>query len=183
MFCTKCGKELQNEANFCANCGHKVQAVVDSKMAEDPELIPITLPTVLNNVEFDAVGFAIKYQLFNRLKCNGIQAMKDLRVATNCKLSEATKCVTTLQKDEHLKQLVQTEEKRRADSFQAEADSLTGAFCPKCHSKHISIDKKGYSLGKGLVGAILVGPVGFIAGAHKANKHRFLCLNCGHIWK
>lgn len=54
--------------------------------------------------------------------------------------------------------------------------------CPKCGSKSISADKKGFSTGKAAAGAILVGPIGLAAGGIGANKVQITCLNCGHHW-
>ena len=39
MFCIKCGKKLQPEANFCGNCGHEID-----KMASEPVDFPRPLP-------------------------------------------------------------------------------------------------------------------------------------------
>ncbi len=36
--------------------------------------------------------------------------------------------------------------------------------CPKCGSKNIYIDKKGYGAGKGCCWAILLGPLGLLCG-------------------
>ena len=54
--------------------------------------------------------------------------------------------------------------------------------CPKCHSSHVHIDKQGYGLKKGIVGAVLLGTIGLLAGKHKSNNIRFTCLDCGHQW-
>ena len=60
-------------------------------------------------------------------------------------------------------------------------------YCPKCHSTHLTANKKGYGIGKGVAGALvgtaLEGPVGWIgltAGNLGAKKIRVTCLNCGH---
>lgn len=54
--------------------------------------------------------------------------------------------------------------------------------CPNCHSTDIYIDKKGYSLVKGVVGALLIGPLGLIAGKHHSNRLRYTCRHCGYQW-
>ena len=54
--------------------------------------------------------------------------------------------------------------------------------CPNCHSTDIYIDKKGYSLVKGVVGALLIGPLGLIAGKQHSNRLRYTCRHCGYQW-
>lgn len=52
--------------------------------------------------------------------------------------------------------------------------------CPKCGSTSISADKKGFGIGKAVVGAAVAGPIGLVAGNIGAKKVRITCLNCGH---
>jgi len=54
--------------------------------------------------------------------------------------------------------------------------------CPKCGSTSISADKKGFGIGKAVVGAAVAGPIGLAAGGIGARKVRITCLNCGHQW-
>lgn len=54
--------------------------------------------------------------------------------------------------------------------------------CPKCKSKQVYADKKGFSGQKACCGALLAGPFGLLCGTHKSNKVRLTCLNCKHTW-
>lgn len=55
--------------------------------------------------------------------------------------------------------------------------------CSRCGSTSISADKKGFGVGKAVVGAALVGPLtGLVAGSSGSKKVRITCLNCGHHW-
>ncbi len=54
--------------------------------------------------------------------------------------------------------------------------------CAKCGSTSISADKKGFGVGKAVIGATLVGPIGLTGGNIGAKKVRITCLNCGHQW-
>ncbi|OLY92511.1 hypothetical protein SAMN05444008_102367 [Cnuella takakiae] len=54
--------------------------------------------------------------------------------------------------------------------------------CPKCGSNQISANKKGFSAGKAVAGAVLAGPVGLAAGAIGKNKVDITCLACGNTW-
>lgn len=55
--------------------------------------------------------------------------------------------------------------------------------CPKCASEQIYANKKGFSAGKAVGGAILVGGVGLAAGAIGRNKVQLTCMRCGHKFK
>ncbi len=55
--------------------------------------------------------------------------------------------------------------------------------CPKCGSDQITANKKGFSGGKAVAGAILTGGVGLLAGLHGSKKIVITCLACGHNFK
>lgn len=54
------------------------------------------------------------------------------------------------------------------------------ARCPKCGSTSLSANKKGFGIGKAVVGATLAGGIGLVAGNIHANKVKITCLNCGY---
>ena len=55
--------------------------------------------------------------------------------------------------------------------------------CPKCGSTSLSANKKGFGVGKALVGAALTGGVGLLAGGIGMNKIEVTCLKCGKRFK
>lgn len=59
--------------------------------------------------------------------------------------------------------------------------------CPKCKSTNIQVlgnDRKGFSVGKAIVGGALTCGVGVLAGfAGKKGKYEVFCADCGHRWK
>lgn len=55
--------------------------------------------------------------------------------------------------------------------------------CPQCNSTQITGKKKGFGLGKAVIGGMLLGPFGLLGGAIGSNKTMVVCLNCGHEWK
>lgn len=58
------------------------------------------------------------------------------------------------------------------------------ACCPKCGSTSLSANKKGFGIGKAVIGAGLTSsPLGLIAGNINARKVWVTCLNCGKRWK
>jgi TM2 domain-containing membrane protein YozV len=54
--------------------------------------------------------------------------------------------------------------------------------CPKCSSNQITANQKGFSGGKALVGGILTGGVGLLAGTIGSKKIKITCLSCGHTF-
>ena len=55
--------------------------------------------------------------------------------------------------------------------------------CPKCGSTQISANNKGFSTGKAIVGDLVAGPVGLVAGAIGNKKTIITCLKCGNKWE
>ena len=55
--------------------------------------------------------------------------------------------------------------------------------CPNCGSTQIMGGKKGFSGGKAVGGALILGPLGLLAGLHRSKKTIISCLNCGHKWE
>lgn len=81
------------------------------------------------------------------------------------------------------------EEQRRQTDLQTEQLLLhkkqykSMAKCPRCGSSSLSGNKKGYGIGKGVIGAMAVGPLGLVAGNIGAKKVVVTCMNCGHRFK
>lgn len=57
------------------------------------------------------------------------------------------------------------------------------AKCPRCGSTSLSGHKKGYGIGKAVVGTWALGPLGLMAGNIGAGNIRVTCLNCGKKFK
>lgn len=59
--------------------------------------------------------------------------------------------------------------------------------CPKCKSTNIQVlgnNRKAFSVGKAVGGALLTGGIGALAGfAGKKGKYEVFCADCGHRWK
>lgn len=64
----------------------------------------------------------------------------------------------------------------------ADLDAEGAIYCPKCLSVQFSSNKKGFGIGKAIVGAVLTGGIGLTAGNIGAKKVRVTCLKCGHSW-
>ena len=87
-----------------------------------------------------------------------------------------------LQKEELREAIKQTEHEKELIRAQKRAEA-NKAKCPKCGSTSLTSNKKGYGLGKGLVGAAIIGPYGLLAGGIGANATEVRCLNCGLKFK
>ncbi len=55
--------------------------------------------------------------------------------------------------------------------------------CPACGSENLIVSKKGYSLGKGVLGMVVLGWAGAFAGLIGSNKHICKCIHCGKEWE
>ena len=60
--------------------------------------------------------------------------------------------------------------------------------CPECKSLNFEVvasSKKALSLSKGIVGGVLLGPLGAAGGAILGNKGKttFVCHDCGNTWQ
>ena len=54
--------------------------------------------------------------------------------------------------------------------------------CPKCGGTNIQFVKKGFSLGGAVLGGLLAGGSGLVAGGLGSNDVMCVCSNCGHKW-
>lgn len=54
--------------------------------------------------------------------------------------------------------------------------------CSKCGSTAITYNKRGFSAGKAVVGAVAFAGIGILAGLIGSNKIRATCVKCGHSW-
>jgi len=54
--------------------------------------------------------------------------------------------------------------------------------CPKCNSVSLSVNQKGFSVGKAITGVMFL-PGGLLWGLHGRNKLIITCLKCGYKFK
>jgi len=57
-----------------------------------------------------------------------------------------------------------------------------GMVCPRCHSTQVTAGKKGFGIGKALMGGVFLGPVGILAGFIGSKNMEFACLSCKERW-
>ncbi|WP_404989294.1 TM2 domain-containing protein [Clostridium culturomicium] len=86
-----------------------------------------------------------------------------------------------IQKAEAKKQQYLDMQQQRKEKAAHDKDHVC---CPKCGSSHLTANKKGFSLGKALVGGLVLVPVAGVAtGMIGKNKIIITCLNCGKQFK
>ncbi|OLN27701.1 Tellurium resistance protein TerD [Desulfosporosinus metallidurans] len=84
----------------------------------------------------------------------------------------------------------QNEQNKGHNSYQTYGQAQNAGYssdqgsmvCPRCHSNQITAGKKGFGLGKALVGGVLLGPVGILAGFIGSKNMEFACLSCKERW-
>ena len=59
----------------------------------------------------------------------------------------------------------------------------TEITCPRCGSNQITANKKGFSGTKAVVGGLLTGGIGILAGTLGSNSVKITCLACGKEFK
>ena len=75
-------------------------------------------------------------------------------------------------------QKAQLAELRTANRLQRQQMNAQ-AKCPRCGCTSLSGNKKGFGIGKAVLGAAVVGPIGLVAGNLGAKKVRVTCMRCG----
>lgn len=181
MYCSNCGKEINETAKFCSNCGMKQ-----------------------NNIETEAKSITEKIEIEKCGKCNqekrniyiGIEFTGN-RVCPNCEIISgvcpnchsqlrtytAQQCKDCKASWRELPPSLESYPKKISSIKSVETDSTNEIKCPNCKSKSITANKKGFGLGKAIVGGILTGGVGLLGGFIGSNEIKLTCLNCGNVWK
>lgn len=116
--------------------------------------------------------FGWLYDLFR------IATTDDFLTVVNVKEAELQQIVA--EKKELKMQQIQ-EDKERVESYKKQGT----VFCPRCHSTSITAQKRGFKVGRAVVGSALTGglDVAALAGGIGKDKIIITCLNCGHNWK
>lgn len=163
MICLNCNATIADDSIFCSSCGKRV-------LPEAENTLPIP-----NSRQCPNCGFIVP---------------DDANFCTNCQTPLSDTAI------EQVKQ--QTMFKAQQAQFQMQAMTLkvqqeqlelqqkqyaSMAKCPRCGSTSLSGNKKGFGIGKAVVGAALVGPIGLVAGNIGAKKVNVTCLNCGKKFK
>lgn len=74
------------------------------------------------------------------------------------------------------------EEERKIQN-ELEKEKREQIRCIMCGSTELTAQKKGFGLGKALVGGLTLGPGGLLGGFLGSKKIKITCLKCGNTWK
>lgn len=201
--CPTCGKEM--EGTFCSNCGAKYIPPISERCKKlvDQNGNPLDvqeIATAYLSVR-ELKRFFTKFTNYNDAEIDELSQYIDANydgydygilkaAALKSKLENAAKKPTaTLTKSAPLatSPLIHKEETKTKRERIAENKRNGVACCPKCGSTSLSANKKGFGIGKAVIGAAITapiaGPIGLVAGNAGAKKVWVTCLNCGHRWK
>lgn len=172
MFCPNCGNDC-GDAKFCSECGWDLRGVRIKNCA----------PEVENKRD-------ISYY-YNMYAPNKEAAIVALRADTGMSAFEAMQAINILFGEDQCAdacesaqtQFPSTSKKEYFRSKRAELDATGQVYCPKCLSTNISANRKGFGIGKAIVGAAAFGGIGLTAGNIGSKKIICTCLKCGYQWK
>lgn len=162
MICPYCNEEIPNDSIFCSLCGQRIEPLTANAIPSDAIICP---------------------------NC-GSSNSQDSNFCANCRTPLSQMAIAKM-KEQNETQLQQAQIKMQAMSLKAQQDQLllqqqqysSMAKCPRCGSTSLSGNKKGFGIGKAVVGAALVGPLGLVAGNIGSKKVLVTCLNCGKKFK
>ncbi|MEM5768616.1 MAG: zinc ribbon domain-containing protein [Bacillota bacterium] len=172
--CAECGKELSDKAEVCIHCGCPIQS--------GQQNVGIDVRAILkkNNLSKFAASVEIS-KIADISRAEAVKMIEDEIGDESYSFMDKLKAQTqninesaALQREEKKKE--KEEEKARI----AKMDREGTAYCPKCKSTSLSAHKKGFGIGKAVVGAAFTGGIGLVAGNLGAKKVRVTCMNCGH---
>jgi hypothetical protein len=184
-FCTNCGSKVIGEGRFCSNCGLEIENT------QNTNTISSNVITV-NNVKLNT------QELINDFGKDKIGAIKFVHHLTKLSLKESKKIVdeaydTISINDIHQKKsfkerqselIIQDSNRKKQIENRKKENELNGVLCcSKCGSASLSANKKGFGVGKAIVGTTIIPGLGLLAGALGSKKINITCLECGYQFK
>ena len=163
-FCSNCGAAASGK--FCSECGQPTTGDA-----------PIAGSTVrqetLNGVSFDPVPIFAAHDGWN----GRVKVALEIGSITKADAKETAMFVEEHYKDEAFMKCVADYKSLQEEAAKEEMPPL---ICPACSSTDLEFRKKGYGFGKGLVGVVLLGPLGALAGGIGYKDAECLCHHCGN---
>lgn len=175
--CPECGHDVSDQAITCPNCGYPLKS---SNVTEFNQMQYCPYCGKQNDSTADFCAYCGK-NLNLSIKDNSVAVIENEESIETYDIMQYKNKIDSfnnpviLQKAQIIQQQKQLEEQKR--QFDAQAK------CPKCGSVSLTSEKKGFGVGKAVVGAALFGGVGLLAGGIGANDTVVTCLNCGYKFK
>lgn len=177
-FCSNCGAPL-NGGKFCSECGTPI-----GNIAQVSEASAIDFERGYSIYGKNKLGFSswisTQYKIpLSQAKqlCEQFLVTKQGEKAPNLFKRAANQMSDMANNQQSLPPVTK---RGQAKQRIAENKAKGVACCPKCGSTSLTANKKGFGVGKAVVGAALTGGIGLVAGNIGAKKVRITCLNCGH---
>ncbi|WP_321296615.1 hypothetical protein [Marinifilum fragile] len=184
MYCSKCGGEINENDFYCSNCGKKIENN-NKLLVESDSLKENTIETFAKCIKCNKEKRNIyKDGKFTGnticLDCEGIKGRCPL-CGKNLRTENAQQC-RYCNNSWHIKTPTKKFAKVNIQRKESNEDSNI-VKCPICASQSLTANKKGFGVGKAVVGGLLLGGVGLLGGFVGSRKIKITCLNCGHSWK
>lgn len=182
MYCSNCGKEISDAAKFCPLCGSPQSASQQTKLESESVVIDGENAEVFNFHEWIVQNGLESYE--ELLKTQDLNTLDVLMTLTESDLEKiGIESIGAKKKIINGIQRLKTS----ASTFSAtqeisEKESIPNR-CPNCGNiwgMENETSGAGNTLGKALVGGLLLGPLGVIGGAAFGNKTvTYICKKCG----
>lgn len=170
IYCPECKKEISDKASVCPNCGFPISDYLnDSNKAEDNANKQIICQFCGQPNDIGSLYCGYCGELIDTAEIERRIEIENLKMQ-----SENIRW----QKEQYSVQQQQLKEQQQIRK-QQEKEYKHMAKCPRCGSTSLSSSKKGFGIGKAVVGTALIGPLGLMAGNLGAKKVRVTCMKCG----
>ena len=182
MYCSNCGKEISDAAKFCPLCGSPQSASQQTKSESESVVIDGENTEVFNFHEWIVQNGLESYE--ELLKTQDLNTLDVLMTLTESDLEKIGIESTVIKKKiiNGIQKLKTSASTFFATQEISEKESIPNR-CPNCGNiwgMGNETSGAGNTLGKALVGGLLLGPLGVIGGAAFGNKTvTYICKKCG----
>lgn len=191
MFCPNCGNNC-GDARFCSECGCKIAS--DSRNVSE-QYPPLKEPYMCNingkDIDLNKIivtyGNGIRksgayYFLAQECGITSAEAKAILEPVYLAHEGEKISFANSFSAEVNMRGAKEAQAKKEKRELKASLEESGQVYCPKCLSTSVSANKKGFGIGKAVVGAAAFGGIGLAAGNLGAKKVICTCLKCGHQW-
>lgn len=184
--CPECGFEIPPGAEACPECGFPVEDINWASAEPEPQrpkffyrskYQPIS---IRNGMELDTYKVEMKCAECGKIFCIEESDTEPLG-AGQCRILqdlECPRCENSLKAGSE----IQSEgiwEDHLKEWREKHPKPLEQVCCPQCGSTQITAMKKGYGVGRAVLGTFIAGPIGLLGGAIGSNDTVLTCMNCG----